>query len=202
MREEPDKLDPEFSLSRELDGDLTADERHSLDARLRQDASLRELRQAYARLDVLLPRDEPDVDWARLHDAVMAKIGARSRRRRRPLRRILRIGVPLAAAAAVVFALVGPTFFWPQTRGPRTRRVAIVEVTIERPATLDDPAGSIAAADAEVGRTAADRPFVHVALARSAVQPIDAQVPPKRRMLVAAGGVRTGIKASAARGPF
>ncbi len=200
LDERHDNQDAEYLLSRELDGDLTPDERDRLDVLLRDDAALAARRGQYARLEASLPRDEPAVDWNAFHDRVMAEVAWTPIVNTRLRRRVIGIGLGLAAAAALVLAVVLPTFNTVRTSG--THRVAVAEVTIERPLEwVEAPAldGEIASAHAGAGEAR----VVQVALARMDVQEIDVTETPKRRLLVAGGTGRLDMdRAAGARGPF
>ena len=100
----------EFMLSRLLDDDLPADDAARLRERLEREPALREAFSSLARVDECLVRrqdDQPWVDYAQFHAQIMSAITAEAS----PTRTVrfptwLRIGIPLAAAAAVIALLI------------------------------------------------------------------------------------------------
>lgn len=155
--------DPDFLVSRAIDGDLSPDEQRRLDERLGDTPVLRHEMEALQTIDGLIKRwgaGKIELDWTAHRELVEArvreqtatdefekvdKLVARWGRRvvqmddrgfvdavmnqlhagdRRVPRRgvILRIGLPLAAAAAVVLAVTG--MFW--SRSAREARVFVV----------------------------------------------------------------------------
>lgn len=136
----------EFLLSQLLDGDLPADEADALRLRMDTEPALREAFEQLARVNQLLVRrreDQPEVDWDRFHERVMASVQQEkpSRPGIIPLARYLWIGAPLAAAAAVallftVQAPEGPVRPGPEPLEPVGRtpiRVAVGPPPAERP---------------------------------------------------------------------
>ncbi len=100
----------EFLLSRLLDGDLPAEQADALRQRMEREP---ELRQVYAQLtgmDKLLAgrrSDRPTLSWDTFRHEIMDQVrrqGARGRVIR--LANWLRVGVPLAAAASIVLAIL------------------------------------------------------------------------------------------------
>jgi len=97
----------EFLLSRLLDGDLATDEALALRRRMEQEPALQEAYDALARVDAALrtrQADRPVLDWGRFHREVMDRVQADAAvsHATLQLRRWIRLGVPLAAAAAIV----------------------------------------------------------------------------------------------------
>lgn len=150
---EPDFTDPEFLISRALDGDATPQELRELEARTKSDPDLQREHESYRKLDDLLDRwaaDDPRVDWTKLHATVMAEARLRADAARRQ-RLMFRIAGPLAAAAAVLMLV------WPGTRIPSRlggSGRAYVHVQIQAPPA---PVALMSANAA---------PAVHVAFAR------------------------------------
>jgi len=120
MNDRNDKTDPEFLLSRYLDGDLDAAERAELELRLKADAALKDELRLYTALNEQLEAadqaDLGEIDF----DAQRAEIIARLERkvllegppRRRSVVRLGR-GVLAAAAVLLIAASVAVRIFWP-----------------------------------------------------------------------------------------
>jgi len=110
----------ELLLNALLDGELSADRQRALRERMRVEPALQEAYDTFRRLNGLLSdrgRDRPDIDWPGFHDSIVEAVKAEPV----PAGTIrsaawIRIGVPLAAAAAVVL-LVG-VFMRPFNRLP------------------------------------------------------------------------------------
>jgi len=120
MNARNDKADPEFLLSRYLDGDLDAAEQAELELRLREDASLREELRLYTALNERLEAAD-DAELGGIdYDAERAAIIGRLERKmllEGPPRRRLTVrlggGVLVAAAVLLIVASVALRFFWP-----------------------------------------------------------------------------------------
>jgi|GEM_PF-5926039 len=191
-----DADDPIFWASRDLDGDLLPQERARLSKRLAESDDLHREAEGLCRVDRLVRRwgeSGPDVDWDDFHASVLDRIegGAVATRR---LRWVVRIGVPLAAAAAIFIAVTTTMWSTSVTTSSLTRTC---EVRISRPLALD---GMLAGAVSDVdslepgGERAVQSPstgVVRVVLAKSVAvdeRPSDEKV--VRRLLMAgpAGG--------------
>ncbi|MCP4636749.1 MAG: hypothetical protein GY848_09795, partial [Methyloversatilis sp.] len=129
----------EFLLSRLVDGDLPDGEAEALRRRMERDPELREAFESLARVDELLrarQTDRPAVDQRRFHADVMRAVEAESASGGR-LSRWIRIGVPLAAAAAIALFVS----FYPFGDDVGRRDAGRCLVRIERPAADRVPAG-------------------------------------------------------------
>ncbi len=167
----------EFLLSQYLDGQVDDDERADVEQQLRDDPRLR------ARLDELRRVDEFVREWGERAPATdPAAFVARIRHRceaaapRRPVTLLFRLAVPMAAAAAIVFAI---SLFWrepstPGGPGSPTAPIAVVEVG---PGPAVEPAGN-------------DRPspVIRVSFSRSPVLASAGPDSTTRSLLVAAAG--------------
>ena len=103
---EPISDNDAFLLSELLDGNLPADQAAVLRRRLEREPALRAAFESLAHVDALLEgrqADRPVVDWPRFREEVMDAV--RAKRLAPPaiirLARWMRVGVPLAAAAAI-----------------------------------------------------------------------------------------------------
>ncbi|MCC7291250.1 MAG: hypothetical protein IT449_04205 [Phycisphaerales bacterium] len=166
--------DPGFLMSRRLDDDLTPEERRRLEALLSQDAEAERQMREYARLDQLLGewgRAEPRVEWGRFQQGVLAEIRRRPAASRRTLNFVIRLGTPLAAAAAIALALWLPFDHEPD---PAAMTRAFVAVMIERP-PVATPWGE--------GDRAGAAPGIRVAFARERETVVEETLPTRRIML-------------------
>ncbi len=112
----------EFLLAELLDGHLPADQAADLRQRMERQPELRAAFKSLADVHALLARrqaDQPRVDWRGFHKRVMDAVEAEpvAPPRRSQLARWLRIGAPLAAAAAIAL-LVSRYPAGPETGGP------------------------------------------------------------------------------------
>jgi len=112
----------EFLLSQLLDGDLPPDEATALHDRMEREPALRDAFASLARVNAALERrrrDRPEIDWGKFHANVMDAVEAEAASPPAAIRwvRWIRIGVPLAAAAAIVL-LVSVDPFGPETAEP------------------------------------------------------------------------------------
>lgn len=166
--------DPGFLMSRQLDGDLTPDERRQLDELLSRDAEADRQMREYARLDQLLGewgRAEPRIEWGRFQRDVLAEIRRRPAASRRTWNFVIRLGTPLAAAAAIALALWLPFGHEPN---PAATTQPFVVVRIERP-PVATPWGE--------GDRAGAAPGIRVAFARERETVVEETLPPRRIML-------------------
>ncbi len=166
--------DPGFLMSRRLDDDLTPDERRQLDELLSRDAEADRQMREYARLDQLLGewgRAEPRIEWGRFQRDVLAAIRRRPSASRSPWNFVIRLGTPLAAAAAIALALWLP---FGHESNPTAMAQPFVAVMIERPPATT-PWGE--------GERSGAAPDIRVAFARERDIVAEEALPPRRIML-------------------
>ena len=134
----------EFLLSELLDGDLSPDEAAGLRLRMEQEPALQEAYDSLARVNAALETrraDQPAVDWDKFYRDVMNAVEGESVASRSTIRlgRWIRLGVPLAAAAAIVL-LVSIYPFGPETsRTGSAPGTMLVRVRQPTPVDQADP---------------------------------------------------------------
>jgi len=187
--------DAGYLISRHLDGDLSSDEARALDEMLSDSDGLRREAFAYQRVDEFVKQwgeAEPAVDASRFADEVIRRIENESRGTER-WRKVFRLAVPLAAAAAIV--LMFSTSLFNRVSNPANSPNPVIQVVIQHPKFAGDKqAPQVASGDISGELSATARPLssatssrVHVSFARTR-QPLEPaekkQV--KRRLMLAA----------------
>ncbi len=133
IEDQPHPGDPEFRLSRYVDGDLTEAERRELEKALRDDPGLVRLLEAYRRTDELvksLRERGPELDWEHFAEEVRRRRQATAAHR--PQRMLYRLYVPLAAAAAIALVCTAYLRFRGESAAP-SRPAPTVMVQVDRP---------------------------------------------------------------------
>lgn len=96
------------------------------------------VRRQFERVDELLQsgmRPVPEIDWPAFHARVSSMVGQEARQQRRGgiQRWLVRAGVPLAAAAAIILAVRQPQVDLPSLPGPVPTQPSVVSVALDAP---------------------------------------------------------------------